>query len=365
MKFVKRFISILLVTMLFVSATGCDNTDKTWVAKYNDTSTPIGVYIYYLYLAYDRASEKVDPGTEVLSATIDGEPAETWIKAKAMTYIYDYFWIENQVNERNLALTADELSNCKQTADTTWTSYGTQFEKMGISETSFNLGYAQYNMKYKKVFDSYYGETGEFAVSKDTLKEIYENNNYSYAYMYASLTKTDESSNTVDLSDDEKSNLNTLFSQYQQKVQSGYMTVEEAASEYAMVANLSESPYTEDVTDLKYAYYPEHFTENLEEMTIGEVRIFETDGQLILLQKNNVDDAFETDYSTGSKRLQMLLDLKNTEFTQYVDDHCSEIKDSITLNQAAIDSIKISSIVTDSTKYGTESSTDSSTESSS
>ena len=53
---------------------------------------------------------------------------------------------------------------------------------MGISKESFTKAYSEYNTKYKKVFDKYYGEGGEFEIPKEDLKATYTANNYSYGY---------------------------------------------------------------------------------------------------------------------------------------------------------------------------------------
>lgn len=342
---------------------GCYSADKSWAAKDGDQTIAIGIYLYYLYVAFDDAADKIGTDTEVLKGTIDGQSSGDWIRETAMKYLKSYIWVNNKIDELNLQLTDEETKSAESEANYMITNYASGFKSLGVSEDSFTKAYSEYNLKYKKVFDYYYGEGGEFAIPKDDLKETYVANNYSYGYMHAALTKTgDDSSSTVDLTDEEKAALTKTFDGYKQKVVTGYETLEDAAGEYALEAGLDESPYNAEVSDLKYQYYPTSFLDNLKEMSAGECRVFESDGQLVLLQKFDINDAFETAYATASDRLTMMLNYKSEEFTNYIFDQVAEGKDNITINDKAINSIKLSSLATDSTKMGTlsESSTQSS-----
>ena len=88
--------------------------------------------------------------------------------------------------------------------------------------------------------------------------------------------------------------------------------------------------------------------------------------ELVLLEKYSIAEAFETAYADSSEKLSMMLDIKSDEFTDYIFDKALEKKSDITINSTAVDSIKLSTLVTDSTKMGTlsEESDESSDESS-
>lgn len=172
----------------------------------------------------------------------------------------------------------------------------------------------------------------------------YVANNYSYGYMYAPLTKTDENGASVEMTEEEIAAINKTFEVYKQKVVTGYQTLEAVASEYALEAGLTEPLYIADVSDLKYQYYPANFLDKLTTMKEGDSEIFESDSNLVLLQKYKIDDAFETAYSVGSDRLTMLLDLKSDEFTDYVYEKSADIASEVTLNKGGINSISVGSL---------------------
>lgn len=353
MKVLKRILASVLCAALCFSMTGCYSSDNTWAAKYKDDTMPIGVYIYYLNLAVDAAASKVDSTQEVLKSTIDGKKAEDFILDQAMTYVNSYYWVDSKIKEWGLELDDSEKANAVDITNSMWSYYGAQFEKLGISQSSFTQAYSEYNIKYKKVFDKYYGEGGEFEIPKDDLKATFVANNYSYGYMYASLVTADENGAATEMTAEQKTALTETFEGYKQKIATGYQTLSDAASEYALEAGLAQPQYVSDVSDLKYQYYPSNFLDHLTTMKAGDSEIFESDSNLVLLQKYNIEDAFETSYATGSERLTMLLNLKSDEFTDYVYEKSADIVPEITVNNGGINSIKVSSLISDVNKMGT------------
>ena len=356
MKALKKITALILVLAMSVSLSGCYNQDLTWAAKDGDDTVAIGVYLYYLYCAIDDAGDYVDSDTDVLDATIEGEDAETWIKAKAMNYLQSYIWVNKKVEEYNLDLTEDEKSSASQTTSYLINNYLTSFDDFGISEDSLNKAYTEYNIKFKKLFDYYYNEGGEFEISKDDLKESYCDGKYSFQYITASLTTTDDDGNTVDISDVEKDTLTTSFEGYKKKIETGYQTLEYSGQELQVELGLDSAPYTSvDATDFVEDIYPTEIMNAVKEMDDNTLQILEADGQLILLQKNNIEDSFETAYSTASDKLSMMLDLKGDEFNQYILEQAAADETDIEINDAAIKHYKVKSLITDSNKSGTSS----------
>lgn len=356
MKALKKITALILVLAMSVSLSGCYNQDLTWAAKDGDDTVAIGVYLYYLYCAIDDAGDYVDSDTDVLDATIEGEDAETWIKAKAMNYLQSYIWVNKKVEEYNLDLTEDEKSSASQTTSYLINNYLTSFDDFGISEDSLNKAYTEYNIKFKKLFDYYYNEGGEFEISKDDLKESYCDGKYSFQYITASLTTTDDDGNTVDISDAEKDTLTTSFEGYKKKIETGYQTLEYSGQELQVELGLDSAPYTSvDATDFVEDIYPTEIMNAVKEMDDNTLQILESDGQLILLQKNNIEDSFETAYSTASDKLSMMLDLKGDEFNQYILEQAAADETDIEINDAAIKHYKVKSLITDSNKSGTSS----------
>ena len=99
-------------------------------------------------------------------------------------------------------------------------------------------------------------------------------------------------------------------------------------------------------------------------MDNNTLKLFEADGKLVLLQKNDINTAFDTAYASSSDRLSMMLDLKSDEFNSYILEQAAAEKSDIEINEAAIKSCKLKSLVTDSNKNGSSSASSESSESS-
>ncbi len=355
MSTLKKITTLFLAFAMSLSLTGCYNKDLTWAAKDGDNTAAIGIYLYYLYVAYDNAADMVDSDTEVLKATIDGESAETWIRDKAINYLQSYLWVCDKISEYNLDLTSDEKTSAQSTTSYLM-NYMSGFDSLGISEDSFNKAYSEYNIMFKKLFDYYYGEGGEFAIDKDELKESFVDGKYSFEYMYGSLTTTDDDGNTSDISDEDKQALYSDFETYKKKVESGYQTLDYCSQEYQVEINADSAPYVSvDSTDFVGEAYPNELVEAVKEMDDNTLKLFEADGKLVLLQKNDINTAFDTAYSSSSDRLSMMLDLKSDEFNSYILEQAAAEKSDIEINDAAIKSCKLKSLVTDSNKNGSSS----------
>lgn len=365
MKAIKKITALMLALAMSLSLSGCYNKDLTWAAKDGDNTAAIGIYLYYLYVAYDNAADLVDSDTEVLKATIDGESAETWIRNKAMNYLQSYLWVNDKIKEYNLDLTEDEKTSAEQTTSYLISYYMTGFDDLGISQDSFNKAYSEYNIMFKKLFDYYYNEGGEFAIDKDELKESFVKDKYSFQYMYGSLTTTDDDGNTTDISDEEKEALTADFESYKKKVETGYQTLEYCSQEYQIEINSDSAPYVSvDSTDFVGESYPNELVAAVKEMDNNTLKLFEADGKLVLLQKNDINTAFDTAYASSSDRLSMMLDLKSDEFNSYILEQAAAEKSDIEINEAAIKSCKLKSLVTDSNKNGSSSASSESSESS-
>ena len=95
--FAKRAAALLLAVVLTFSLAGCYNENMSWAAKCGDDTLPIGSYIYYLSTAYNEAASRIDTETKVLKSELDGKDAETWIRDRAMKYVNQYFFIEQEI----------------------------------------------------------------------------------------------------------------------------------------------------------------------------------------------------------------------------------------------------------------------------
>lgn len=352
----KKAFAVVLALALCLSFAGCYDENNTWAAKQGDDTLPIGAYIYYLSSAYSEAVTKVSSDEEVLKAEIEGEDAQTWIKNKAVNYLNSYYFINNKFDELGLELTEDELDTVQSNTDSMWTYYKSTMEPMGIAKESFNLAFSLYNNKYQKVMKALYSEGGEMAVSDEELETYFTGNYYSYEYFTVSLTKTDDDGNSVDMTDDEKTETKSKLENYIKKINAGDMTVEDAASEYAeeVLGSAENSTY--------YAPSPT-LADNITNTTLKDAIEGAEDNTAVLadattsyyvVRRLPIADKFSEINEDETQRFNLISEIKGDEFSDYVTEQAESVE-GVEINEKALNRVKFSSIVTDSNKMGTSS----------
>jgi hypothetical protein len=348
----KKMIAGLLALTMCLSFAGCYDENKTWAAKKGDDTMPIGGYIYYLYSALGEASSKVSSDQEILKATIEDKDAKTWIKDKALTQLKAYYYISDLFTELGLELTEEDTTSIEDTTTSMWSYYQTTMEDMGIAQDSFNKAYSEYSVKYQKVFETMYGEGGEKAVSDDELKTYFTDNYYSYEYFTAPLTKADDSGNSVAMTDEEKTEVENAMSEYVDKINNGSMSVSEAASEYAEKTE-GDSTYTAPVPTTENSINSDIFTA-LESAKDNEAVFMETDTTCYVIRRLPIADGFDSFVGDSTQKWSLISSMKADEFQDYVMEQAANVSD-VTINEAALNSISVSSLVNDTNKNGTSS----------
>lgn len=349
----KRIAAAALALAMCLSFAGCYDENKTWAARQGDDELPIGAYIYYLYSAYLEAGSQVDSETAVLDAEIEGQDAQQWIKDLALNYVQAYYYIGDKFDELGLELTEEDLENVENTAINFWNYYGSTLEDLGISQDSFEKAYALYGEKFQQVMKAMYAEGGELALEDGALEEYYCGAYTSYEYFSASLTTTNEDGESVDLTDEEKADLKETFQGYVEKINAGDLTMSEAADEYAEESG-TESSFMGPVCVKSENMSTEVF-EALNSVKEGEAAFVESTSGYLVVRKLSVKDYYDEYIASDEDQLfNLLTELKGEEYSDYVLEQAASVE-GVELNQAAMDSIKVSSLVDDSNRNGTSS----------
>lgn len=351
MKRTKKFAALLLAAAMLTSSTACAS-DKSWAAKDDSLTVPVGSYIYNLYSAYASASSQVPDTTKpALGQKIGDKDAETWIREKALNQTKSIFVIDRKMKELNLTLSDDDNSRVKSMTDQTWNSYQSTLEGFGIAKSSYNLAASDYSVKTQKVFDALYGKGGSKAVSDDELKGFFEKNYTDFSYILCPLYKTDSGGNfSAAFSDDEKKKAEDEFNGYASKITDGSMTLQQALDAYKAAGGDSTASVSDETTNLNtnpYGY-PDDMIKLLQGMKPGETKAAEiSDGLLyFLVTKNDISKKTEEQMKTDDGRQSLLSDYKGQEFSDEISKEADALKD-VTLNEKAIDSYNPSMFATE------------------
>lgn len=336
MKILKRLSTTLIVIVMLISMTSC--TDKSWIIKTDDTTVPIGIYIYYMSVAYSEAYSKVeDSSTDVLKQEIEGQNASDWIEEQALLSCKKLVEVEKRFNDRGLSFSEEELSTAESTTNSQWNKYGKAFEGFGISKESFNRASTLYSMRVSKLFDATYGEDGTQSVSDEELKDYFLNNYTNYKYFSKALTKQDENGDIVEMSQEEIQQVKNQFENYASQLNSG----KSFDSVYAQYK--SDNGITEDdsVSQIENLNNDSSLSDTLKEVLKGlennKAASMEDDGNFYLLCKLNINsDLSRLDSEYG--KYSVLVDMKYDDFIDDIKNSAESL--DVTVNQSAINKYK-------------------------
>ncbi|MDU7339187.1 MAG: hypothetical protein E7L17_13865 [Clostridium sp.] len=338
MNFLKRLTASLLCVAMLAGTAACSSSDNSWAAKTNEKTIPIGVYIYYEYLAYQTASSKIEDSTKpVLEQKVENTDATEWIKKKALGYTKQLFVIDNKMKELKLSLTEAENKEISNTAASQWNNYKDTLEGYGISKESFTMATAELNAKSAKVFEALYGKKGSKAVSDADLKAYFEKSYTDFSYVYIPLYNP-----TTYAALDEKTQkeYKSFLEENAASLNKGSTTFDTVASETKKKLKLDTSPSQTVTTVLnEEAGYPTELITLINGMTPGEAKTITITSinAMLLVVRNDVTKKTATQLSGDATRTEVLSNMKQKEFEDEMTKLAEESKD-ITINQKAIDS---------------------------
>lgn len=355
-KIAKRAVALLLALILTFSFTGCYSEEKTWAAKLGDTTLPIGGYIYFLSAAYADAAALVDSEEKVMKAEIEGQDAKDWILDRTMEYVNRFFWVESEMQRLGLTMTEADNEEADLITTTYWTNYGGAdvYDAYGISKESFHKVYAEYNVKYLRVFEALYGEGGELEVPIADMEDHYNSTYYNYEYFTVPMATPDEEGNPVELTEEEAADLAEDLERIRTEIEKGKMTVEEAAQEYADKYDLENTSYVTEINNaygMTMTYTPAEFATNLSEMVTDDVVVFEADQYMVVLKKLQIEGTAEEKLADSDERVSLLIELKSGDYNTLVNEQSAALT-GIEMNEKAIKAYKPKMFAKDS-PYGT------------
>lgn len=334
MKKLKTVAALILALVMLLSTTACSG-DTTWSAKYEDTTLPVGVYIYNTYSAYYQAYYQVtDSSTPVMDQKIDDKPVSDWIKEKASEDLKSILCTQKKFKDMGLSFTEEELTAQQKNLDSNWAQSKTMLEKLGVAKESLNIATVQQQAMYVKIFEAIYGEGGEKAVSDSELEDYYVDNYTHYGYFTKALTTTDEDKNTVNLSDEEIGKIGDKFEEYAKAINEDGKKPEDVAKTFQDDEDLDSDPYKESTLIVKDSTLSEDLQSALKDLENGKAKAVKSGTTYYLLYKYDIKDSV-SDLKNENNRAKYLSYMKGEEFDTMMAEE-AEALEGVTINDAAV-----------------------------
>lgn len=340
---------VMIFSVLIVSGCTPVSLNKEWSYKTGDKELAIGVYIYSLNTAYQKAksyAEKLDDYDESKDSWLemkitddDGkkEVASKWIKDQAKLMCLSYLVIDEQIDKENIDISKDTIASADEQADTYWNvgqyaDYGyimpmkDDLEPYGISLESFRYCSTEYSVKYQAIFDKLYKEGGSKEVSDEELTKYFNDNYTDYSYFTANLytASTDEAgeSTNVAMSDKEAKKVTDEIDGYVKDINGG-KSYDDVLDAYMKANDIETDPSTSNIENLENSSLGDEVKEALEKLDSNKataVKVGSGDSAVYyFIYKRNIKDAAKDYLADETNNANVLASMKGEEFSDYIE----------------------------------------------
>lgn len=338
---------VMIFSVLIVSGCTPMSLNKEWSYKSGDKELAIGVYIYSLDTAYQKAksyAEKLDDYDESKDSWLemeitddDGkkEVASKWIKDQAKLMCLSYLVLDEQIEKENIDVS---LASADEQAETYWNvgqyaDYGyimpmkDDLEPYGISLESFRYCSTEYSVKYQALFDKLYKEGGSKEVSDEELTKYFNENYTDYSYFTVNLynASTDEAgeSTNVAMSDEEAKKVTDEIDGYVKDVNNG-KSYDDVLEAYMKANNIESDPATSSIENLENSSLGDEVKEALEKLDNKKATAVKVgsgeNAVYYFIYKRNIKDAAKDYVADENNKANLISSMKGEEFADYIEE---------------------------------------------
>lgn len=335
MKFIKKAAAVTAAASMVLSLSAC-GSNLSWAAKIgDDTTVPIGLYIYNQANDYRSCIQnaQLSTYTELSEQTVEVSGSDVnaldYLDDEALKSVKSCVGAILMAEELGVALSEEDLQNASENAAETYEQDEDVYVQNGIAQTSIEEYYKDTTRK-SNVFLAKYGADGTDPVADDVLKEYFKENyatiNFMQQYFY------DDEGNFM--SDEDIAALKKEYEDIKKKAESGKLNFVKKCEDFAKAATESSSSYKSAYTDSTSQFDPDDEDgARILGLKEGEFTMIETDSAIALVQKAKLD-------KDGSKfkdyRETLLLQYKYDDFIKELVKY-AEDNDTVTFNDKAFE----------------------------
>lgn len=360
MSLFKKVAAAAAASAMVLTLASCGK-DTTWGAEIDGVNIRAGIMILFQSNALSEAYTYMGEGdTDVMALTIEDKTTEAWVNDSAKQYMREYAAVENKFNELGIKFENNEEEKVSILVDQWWEYYQDYFESIGVGKQSY-LDVTLNSEKKNAIFDYYYGEGGEKAVSEDDIKAYLEENNARINYIKMELK--DGEGNL--LKSDGKAEIKTMAEGYIERIKNGeYMNTvgKEYADYYNALVKAAAEAASEENAAAEDAQTEVAYSDNTrvisKESTVpsaavaekvfdssvkaGDVFLVEEDEVYYIVQKQEL---FADETYLENQRENVIHELKDEEFDQTVKSW-TESQNAV-FNDAAFERYKVKKLAED------------------
>ena len=394
----KKITAAALAAVCVASMTGCSDTG--YIGTVDGMDIRNGVYLWCMQSAYgdcytEIADVKEEAGdtsevSDVFTQTVDGKPANDWIKENTVVELRRYVAVNRLFEENGLTFTAEDTASINDYVNQVWDKedmyaqyiYGTKtmgeyYDSIGIGMETIREVYTT-NQKEAKLLEALYSEGGSKAVPAEEINS-YLTENYANV-KYIEIPFLDMYGNDL-ITDDEAASISAKAQDYVDRLNAGESFIDiryeydlETAKDKAQVdleayyntatsENLSDDEMNKAVEDAR-ANATADKAESIDELEVAvkkdssslnaELTEFvwnlDADGKAVLLETEDAvyvvvrDDITTKDNWKSENMTAILGDLAGEQFDAYLIEvgsaYAVELNESLVNNKYSPDNYK-------------------------
>lgn len=200
----KKFAAVCAAAVMSLSLASCSDTSYVMSAGGNDVKA--GVYIYNMvnemYSQMTMMYYTNGVTDKYMDQKVDGKSFSDYLSEKAMQSTKEYTAITAKFNELKLKLDDEQVKSTNKSINDNWQSQKDMYENVGVSKESIKNVQKEALMK-QALFDHFYAEGGEQAVSDDELKKYIDEN--FLRYKQVAIAKSQNTDKDAAKKEDEES----------------------------------------------------------------------------------------------------------------------------------------------------------------
>lgn len=340
MRYIKKIFSLFLVSSILLISTACGKVDKSWALKYDNNTVSNGVYVYFLWIAYNNALKIVSNGTEDIydleNQKVEGKDAASWIKENAIKGAKDMLATEKLFEENGLTISEEENKKINEETEKSFENSKETFDKYGVTLEDFKRAYATQNLKSEKLFNHLYNKGGTEAVSDEDLRNYYKTNYVNVSIISKSSETNPEEDGNTQQNDEEKKSAEQIeeqFKNYVNMINNNEKTFEEIGAMFKESEKMEEDPIINETLDPKAGDILDEVSNKIKELEINKSTYVKLDDMFLLIYKKDINTIL-SNLDDEEERYKVLIEMKSDDFNNLLKNKAEDLK--IKVNESSI-----------------------------
>ena len=279
----KRSLSLIAAFLVFFGLFGCVSHEQNTI-DISGADVPVGVYTYFL--------DKVMSDPKSYSAK---ENDEASLKNAALSECKSYTALISHLESHGISLEYRLKSQIADNTEKYWSLFSSYYKKIGVSKQDINK-IMTYEAGKEQLVLYYFGEKGTNPVSEDDLKQRFVKLYIGFKGFECKLTKENANGETVEMTETEKQETETLLRKYAELIDKG-ADIDTVYARYCRSKGLiATEALTVNITKQNDPMYDDDFFSKMSTISHGRAAIVKTGSSIYVVQRCKIasseEDAF-------------------------------------------------------------------------